>query len=61
MPTYFYYNVYNTRSVIPAISITISAISVTISAISVIISAMPAISVIFAISKISAIPTPSTC
>ena len=53
-PTYFHCNIYNTRSAIPAISITISAISVTISA-------MPAISTIFAIPKISAIPTLSTC
>ena len=54
MPIYFYCNVYNTRSAIPVISITISAISVTISA-------TPAISTIFIILKISAIPALSTC
>jgi hypothetical protein len=54
-PTYFYHNVYNTRSAIPAISVTISAISVIISTISVTISA------IFTIPKISAIPALSTC
>ena len=53
-PTYFHRNVYNTRSVIPAISVMISAISV-------IISAMPAISVIFTIPETSAISALSTC
>ena len=59
-PTYFYRNVYNTRSAIPAISVTISAISVTISVIPVAISVTPIISAIFAILKTSAIPAPST-
>ena len=68
MPTYFHRNVYNTRSAIPAISVTISAISIIISAISVMISviliaisAMSAIFIIFALPKISAIPALSTC
>ena len=54
MPTYFYCNVYNTQSAIPVISVMISIISV-------MISATPAISVIFIIPKISAIPALSTC
>ena len=53
-PTCFYYNVYNTQSAIPIISITISTIPIAISA-------MFAISIIFTILKISAIPTLSTC
>ena len=54
MPTYFHRNVRNTRSAIPAISVTISAIPVAISTTS-------AISTIFAIPKTSAIPALSTC
>ena len=46
---------------IPAISIMISIISITISAIPIVISVMSVIFIIFAIPKISAIPTPSTC
>ena len=60
-PTYFYCNIYNTRSAIPAISVTISAISVTISAIPVAISAISVIFTIFAIPEISVIPALSTC
>ena len=61
MPTYFYYNVRNTQSTIPAISVMISAISVTISVIPIAISAMSIIFTIFAIPEISAISTLSTC
>ena len=61
MPTYFYRNVYNTRSAIPIISITISVISVTISVISITISATPIIFTIFVIPETSAIPALSTC
>ena len=60
-PTHLHRNVRNTRSAIPAISVTISAISVTISAIPVAISATSAISAIFAIPETSASPAPSTC
>ena len=59
-PTYFHRNVYNTRSAIPAISVTISAISVMISAISIMISAISVIFAIFAIPKTSVIFTLST-
>ena len=61
IPTYFYCNIYNTRSAIPAISITISAISITISVIPIAISTTSVIFAIFVIPKISVIFTLSTC
>ena len=57
--TYFYCNVHNIQSAIFTLSTT-SVIPIVISAISIPISATSAISVIFIIPKISAIPALST-